>query len=70
MIYWNLEAHMLARGFGTAYQLAKEAEISRPAALRVLSGAPVERIDTALLLALARAFRVRNPLALLEYRAD
>lgn len=70
MIYWRIAPHMLARDWATAYRLSKEAGISRPTALRVLSGAPVERIDVALLLALAKAFHVRNPLALLEYRDE
>lgn len=61
---------MLARGWTTAYQLAKHANISRPGALRLLSGHPVERIDVTTLEAVARALRVRNPLALLEYIPD
>lgn len=70
MIYWNVESHMTRKGWTTAYQLAKHAGISRPGALRVLSGHPVERIDTATLLALAKAFGVKDPLSLLEYRKE
>lgn len=70
MIYWKVEPHMDRCGIGTAYALAKRAEISQPGAHRVLSGAPVERIDTAMLLALAKAFGVKNPLTLLESRPD
>lgn len=68
MIYWRLKAHMLGQGWGTAYELAKEAGISRPAAMRVLSGAPIERVDVALLDKLAAAFGVTDPLTLLEHR--
>lgn len=69
MIFWRIESHMLAKGWSTAYQLSKRANISRPGALRVLSGHPVERVDTATLEALAKAFDVEHdPLSLLEYR--
>lgn len=68
MIYWRVEPHMARRGWRTAYELAKRAGISRPGALRVLSGAPIERVDVAVLEALARALGVRNPLTLLEHR--
>lgn len=61
---------MTRKGWPTAYRLAAEAGISRPAASRLLSGDPVERIDTAMLLALAKAFGVRNPLTLLEFRVE
>lgn len=60
---------MLKRGYATAYQLAKEAGISQPAAMRVLSGVALERIDVALLEALARHFRVK-PWALLVHTTD
>ncbi len=70
MIYWKVEPHMARRGIATAYALAKLAGISQPGAHRVLSGTPVERIDTAVLLSLAKAFGVRNPLTLLEYRDE
>lgn len=68
MIYWNIEALLLKHGVRTAYELAKRANISRPGALRVLSGHPVERIDVATLLAIAEAFDVDDPLSLLAYR--
>lgn len=70
MIYWNVADHMARKGWTTAYRLAAEAGISQPGAHRILSGHPVERIDTAVLLALAHAFGVRNPLTLLEFRDD
>lgn len=70
MIYWKVEPHMERHGVSTAYALAKLAGISQPGAHRVLNGAPVERIDTAMLLALAKAFGVRNPLTLLEFRDE
>lgn len=70
MIYWKVEPHMRARGWTTAYQLAKAANISKPGAARVLSGHPVERIDANVLSAIATAFKVRNPLSLLEWRED
>lgn len=59
---------MRASGWGTAYELAKHSGISRPGALRVLSGAPVERVDVWMLERLADAFGVDDPLTLLEYR--
>ena len=70
MLYWRVEPYMLRKGWTTAYQLAKESGISRPGALRVLNGAPVERVDVAMLAAMARTFGVRNPLALLEWRDE
>lgn len=70
MIYWKIESHMTRCSLTTAYALAKLAGISQPGAARVLNGAPVERIDAAVLLALAKAFGVRNPLSLLEYRDE
>lgn len=66
MIRWDVTKHMTRKGWTTAYQLAKGAGISQPAAANVLSGAPLERIDVAALEKLARAFRVR-PWALLSY---
>lgn len=66
MIRWHLEPHMTRKGWTTAYQLAKETGISQPAAARVLSAHPVERIDTATLEALAKAFGVK-PWRLLDY---
>lgn len=60
---------MTRKGWGTAYELAKRAGISRPGALRVLSGAPVERIDVGVLESLAAAFGVK-PFALLEHIPD
>ena len=69
MIRWHLEPHMHRKGYETAYRLAAETGISRPAALRALSGSPLERIDVGLLETLARHFRVR-PWALLEHTPD
>lgn len=70
MIYWNVAQHMARKGWITAYRLASEAGISQPGAHRILSGHPVERVDTAVLLAVARALGVRNPLTLLEFRDE
>ena len=69
MIRWHLEPHMLRKGWGTAYRLAAETGISRPAAMRVLSGVPLERIDVGLLETLSRAFKVR-PWALLDWTPE
>lgn len=60
---------MARKGWDTAYRLALETGISQPAAARVLSAHPVERIDVATLEKLAVAFRVK-PWALLEYVPD
>lgn len=70
MIYWKIEPHMARHGVTTAYALAKLAGISQPGAARVLNGAPVERIDASVLISLAQAFGVKNPLTLLEYRDE
>jgi transcriptional regulator with XRE-family HTH domain len=66
MIRWNVTKHMGRKGWTTAYQLAKGAGISQPAAANVLAGNPLERIDVLALEKLARAFRVK-PWALLDY---
>jgi DNA-binding Xre family transcriptional regulator len=66
MIRWNLEPHMARKGWNTPYRLAAEAGISQPAAARVLSAHPIERIDVATLEALAKAFGVK-PWRLLDY---
>lgn len=69
MIFWHIEPHMTRKGWTTAYQLAKEAGLTKPAAARVLSGARLSRIDADILDALCKAFRVK-PGALLEYVPD
>jgi transcriptional regulator with XRE-family HTH domain len=66
MIRWNVARFMERKGWTTAYQLAKGAGISQPAAANVLAGEPLKRIDVEALVKLARAFRVK-PWALLEY---
>ena len=50
---------MHRKGWTTAYRLAAETGISRPAAMRVLQADPVQRLDTELLETLATAFRVK-----------
>lgn len=69
MIYWDLDRHMARRGLANAYQLAAFAGLTKPTASRVLTGARLERIDTATLEALAVAFRVK-PWSLLRYEPD
>lgn len=69
MIRWNLTRQMERRGLENAYQLAAFAGLTKPLAARLLSGAPVERLDVATLEALARAFRVK-PWTLLDYEPE
>jgi len=69
MICWNLTRHMERRGLANAYQLAAFAGLTKPTASRLVSGAPLERIDVATLEALALAFKVK-PWALLQYTPD
>lgn len=57
---------MERKGWATAYQLAKGAGISQPAAANILSRQPLHRIDVEALEKLARAFGVK-PWALLEW---
>lgn len=66
MIRWSVGRHMERKGWATAYQLAKGAGISQPAAANVLAGEPLRRIDVEALEKLARAFGVK-PWTLLEY---
>lgn len=66
MIRWDVGRHMDRKGWVTAYQLAKGAGISQPAAANVLAGRPLRRIDVPTLERLCRAFRVK-PAALLDY---
>lgn len=70
MLRWNVRAKARARGWTNAYQLAKGVGITQPLAARVLSDEPIERIDVATLETLTRAFRLKSPWSLLEYRAD
>lgn len=69
MIRWNVAKYMNRKGWTTAYQLAKGAGISQPAAANVLAGHPLERIDVAALEKMAHAFRVK-PWVLLEWSND
>jgi transcriptional regulator with XRE-family HTH domain len=66
MIRWDVAKYMGRKGWTTAYQLAKGAGISQPAAANVLAGQALERIDVAALEKLAKAFRVK-PWSLLDY---
>lgn len=67
MIAYNLSKHLKRKSWTTAYQLAKGAGITQPAAHRVMAGEPLERIEVATLEALARAFHVK-PWDLLTYK--
>ena len=73
-IYWNVKARAEAKGWTNAHQLATNAGISYPIAWRILQGEasaePIERIETATLEKLARAFGLKSPWSLLDYRAD
>lgn len=70
MLRWNVKARASARGWKNPYQLAKGAGITQPLAARVLSDEPIERIDVATLESLTRAFRLKSPWSLLDYRPD
>jgi hypothetical protein len=67
-IRWKVRARATAKGWTNPYQLAKGAGITQPLAARILSSEPIERIDVATLETLARAFRLKSPWSLLEYR--
>jgi hypothetical protein len=70
MIIWNVKARAEAKGWKNPYQLAKGANITQPLAARVLSDEPIGRIDVATLEALARAFNLKTPWVLLDYKPD
>jgi transcriptional regulator with XRE-family HTH domain len=68
MIRWNVaERAERQKGWTNAYQLAKGAGISQPAAARVLAGASLERIEVGTLEKLAAAFGLKTPWSLLDY---
>jgi hypothetical protein len=69
-IYWSVKAKALAKGWTNPYQLAKGAGITQPLAARVLAGDPIDRINVATLETLARAFNLKTPWALLDYRPE
>lgn len=71
MIRWRLAPHLKRKGWTSAYQLARGADLTMPLASRLFhaDGQPISRLEIATLEALARAFRVR-PWALLEYLPD
>lgn len=69
MVRWHVGPLMAKKGWTSAYRLAAEAGISQPAAARVLSGAPIDRIDVSTLEGMARAFGV-TPWRLLEHTRD
>ena len=61
---------MRRAGYANAKQLADGAGIGYPAAWRIVNNKPVQAIHVSTLLLLAKAFRVKNPLTLLEYVPD
>jgi hypothetical protein len=66
-ISWNVRDRATAKGWTNAHQLALGAGISYPIAWRIMgSDAPLERIETATLAKLARAFGLKTPWALLR----
>ncbi len=68
-IYWNVRERAKAKGWANAHQFAIGAGISYPIAWRILtSDAPIERIETATLERLAKAFGLKTPWSLLEHR--
>jgi DNA-binding Xre family transcriptional regulator len=69
MIQYNLSKHMARHGLTNANQLKDFAGLTVPTAYSVLSGAPLQRIETATLERLATAFKVK-PWALLEWTPD
>lgn len=71
MILWNLAPHLKRKGWTSAYQLARGADLTMPLASRLFAndGKRMDRIEVATLEALARAFRVK-PWALLKHVPD
>lgn len=72
-IYWNTEAirrHMARRGLENANQLREYAGLTIATAYNVLTDPPpeVERIETRTLETLQRAFGLKSPWSLLEWR--
>lgn len=73
MIFWNvreIEKCMATRGWTNARQLAQGAGISYPAAWAIAQGGAIGRVDVRTLEALTKAFRLREPWALLDYVED
>lgn len=67
-IRWNVAKHLEAKGWDNANKLARGVGLSYPVAVRVMAGAPMERIDVATLELLRAAFGIRGaPWSLLEY---
>lgn len=69
-IYWNVKARAAAKGWTNPYQLAKGAGITQPLAARLLADEPLDRISVDTLETLARAFHLRTPWPLLDYRGE
>ena len=70
MIHWNVAEHMTRKGWKNASQLAIGAGLTYPTASRVVKARRVEKIETATLETLAKAFGVKNPLTLLKHVAE
>lgn len=69
MIRWDVSAHMQAKGWENANQLARGAGLSYPVAARVLEAEPLDRIDVSTLERMSTAFRC-SPWKLLAYTPD
>jgi transcriptional regulator with XRE-family HTH domain len=69
MIRWNVTAHMQAKGWQNANQLARGAGLSYPGAARVLEAEPLDRIDVSTLERMSAAFGV-SPWRLLTVERD
>jgi transcriptional regulator with XRE-family HTH domain len=67
-IYWNVKERAATKGWSNAHQLAKAVGLSYPVAWRILQDEPVGRVDAETLEALARAFDLKTPWPLLDYR--
>ena len=72
-IRWDVEGikeRAARKGWKNAHQFAIGAGLSAPAAARIFEGEPLDRIDVRTLERLARAFGLKAPWALLDYRPD
>lgn len=70
MIRWNIAKHAARHRIPNAHQLAAFASLTLPVAYRVWSGARLDRIDIVTLEALTRAFKLKAPWSLLEFRDE
>lgn len=71
MLIWNrkvIDKLMADHGLANANMLHEFTGLTVPTAYNLLRGEPLKRVDVSTLDTLVRAFKVRHPLTLLEYR--